>query len=94
MYAGKAKAGERPSYRDDAGELVQHVSVKPLAVMDYLVRMLVPTGGVVLDPFAGSGTTVESALRCGFSAIGVEREAAYIPLIEQRLARVVDSVPA
>ena len=94
VYAGKPKPWERPSYVDEDGKRVHHVSVKPLAVMDYLVRMLTPAGGVVLDPFAGSGTTVESALRCGFDAIGVEREAEYLPLIEQLMRRIDRSTAA
>ena len=43
--------------------------------------------GVVLDPFAGSGTTLEAAIVEGFRSIGIEREADYLPLIEQRIAR-------
>jgi hypothetical protein len=43
--------------------------------------------GVVLDPFAGSGTTVEAAILEGFAVIGIERDAEYLPLIDARIAR-------
>jgi DNA modification methylase len=55
--------------------------------MRWLVRLVTPPGGVVLDPFAGSGTTVEAAILEGFRCIAIEREADYLPLIEARIAR-------
>lgn len=64
-----------------------HATVKPLDLMRWLVRLVTPPGGVVLDPFAGSGTTLEAAIVEGFRCIGIEREADYLPLIEQRIAR-------
>jgi site-specific DNA-methyltransferase (adenine-specific) len=66
--------------------------------MRWLVRLvtppLIPDGqpGVVLDPFAGSGTTAEAALLEGFRCIAIEREAEYVPLILQRLNRRRDPV--
>ncbi|WP_167736460.1 site-specific DNA-methyltransferase [Nocardioides sp. 1609] len=73
---------------------VAHPTVKPLGLMRELVRLVTPPGGVVLDPFAGSGTTVEASILEGFAVIAVEREAAYLPLIQQRIARQVDPVRA
>ena len=64
---------------------VQHATVKPLALMEWLVSLIVPPGGVVLDPFAGSGTTLQAALNKGFTPIGIEQDADYIKLIEKRL---------
>lgn len=87
FYSAKAKTKERPTYLDEDGKRVQHVSVKPLAVMRWLVRMVTPPGGVVLDPFAGSGTTLEAAMLEGFDSIGIEQHGPYIPLIEQRVER-------
>lgn len=81
-YAPKAGAAERPVV-----DGVRHPTVKPLDLARWLVRLLTPPGGVVLDPFAGSGTTLEAASREGFAAIGIEREADYLPLIDLRLAR-------
>lgn len=79
FYCAKASARER------AGS--QHPTVKPLALMRYLCRLVTPPGGTVLDPFAGSGTTGEAALLEGFSVILMERERTYAGDIRQRLAR-------
>jgi len=82
-YCPKAPTKERPKV-----DGVTHPTVKPLALMRWLVRLVTPPGGTVCDPFAGSGTTLEAAALEGFPAIGIEREPAYLPLIETRLARV------
>ena len=55
--------------------------------MRWLVRLVTPPGGVVLEPFAGSGTTVEACVIEGFQCIAIEREADYLPLIVQRLTK-------
>ena len=52
----------------------EHSTVKPLALMRYLVRLVTPPGGTTLDPFLGSGTTAIAALQEGFSVIGIERD--------------------
>jgi site-specific DNA-methyltransferase (adenine-specific) len=66
FYCAKATKKER-------GEDNDHPTVKPLALMDYLLTLLsTPTGGVVLDPFAGSGSTLVAAKRLGRECIGVE----------------------
>lgn len=80
-YEAKAGGAERPSV-----DGVQHPTVKPLVLMEWLIRLVTPPGGTVLEPFAGSGTTLEAAVREGFSVIGIEREASYLPLIVHRLA--------
>lgn len=82
FYVAKASKSERPSV-DGTG----HPTVKPLALMRWLVRLVTPPDGTVLDPFVGSGTTVEAAMLEGFRAIGIEREATYLPMVEQRIAR-------
>lgn len=87
-YSGKAKPSERPKHVAEDGTVTQHISVKPLEVMRWLVRLLTPPGGVVLDPFAGSGTTLEAAAREGFDVVTVERDERYLPLIAERAARV------
>lgn len=63
--------------------------MKPLALMQWLVRLVTPPGGTVLDPFAGSGTTLEAAFIEGFHAIGIEREEAYAELCRIRLAKPI-----
>lgn len=87
FYCAKAGNKERPVAPDGT----RHPTVKPLALMRWLVRLVTPPGGTVLDPFAGSGSTLEAAVLEGFDVVGVERESRYIPLIEQRLERASNS---
>jgi len=75
-------------------ENVAHPTVKPLDLMRWLVRLVTPPGGTVLDPFAGSGTTAEACLLEGFRCITIEREADYLPLIVQRIHRRRDPIAA
>ena len=82
FYVAKAPKSERP--RVDG---VAHPTVKPLALMRWLVRLVTPSGGVVLAPYVGSGTTVEAAILEGFEYIAIERDEAYLPLIQQRIDR-------
>jgi DNA modification methylase len=60
-------------------------TVKPIDVMRWLVRMVTPPGGVVLDPFTGSGTTGVATIAEGFRFIGIEREAEYATIAEARI---------
>lgn len=71
------------------GEVVAHPTVKPLDLMRWLVRLVTPPGGVVLEPFAGSGTTAEACVIEGFRCIAIEREPDYLPLIVQRLTKPI-----
>jgi hypothetical protein len=74
----------------EKGEGNVHPTVKPLALMRYLIRMITPPGGTVLDPFAGSGTTVLAALlETSFNCIGIEREGEYASIALAR-AREID----
>ena len=75
-----AKAGPD----DRAGS--DHPTVKPVALMRWLVRMVTPPGGVVLDPFAGTGTTGIAAMREGVNAVLIEADAQYVADIKNRLA--------
>jgi len=62
-----------------------HCTVKPIALMKWLVTLVTPEGGVVLDPFAGSGTTLVAAKMLGRDCIGIEREPEYVEIIKRRL---------
>lgn len=62
-----------------------HPTVKPIALMEYLIKIITPKGGVVLDPFAGSGSTLVAAKQNGFNYIGIEKELEYINIINARL---------
>lgn len=82
FYTAKPSKTERPVV-----DGVAHTTVKPLALMRWLVTLVTPPGGTVLEPFAGSGTTVEACILEGFHCIAIEREAEYIPLIQARIDR-------
>jgi site-specific DNA-methyltransferase (adenine-specific) len=77
FYTAKADSDDRIGSK--------HPTVKPIDLMQYLVRLVTPKGGLVLDPFAGSGTTGEAAFREGMRAILIEREAEYLKDIERRI---------
>ena len=63
-----------------------HPTQKPLALMRWLVRLVTPPGGVVLDPFAGSGTTAIAAGLEGFTCLACEKDEEYVRISEARLA--------
>ncbi len=83
-YEPKAPTHERPRVDGEA-----HATVKPLDLMRWLVRLVTPPGGLVLEPFAGSGTTAEACIVEGFRCVAIEREAAYLPLIVARLSKPI-----
>ena len=80
----------------NCGQLTRsiHPTVKPIALMRWLVRLVTPPGGTVLDPFAGSGTTGIACALEGFDFLGVEREAEYVEIAERRIAHHADAVRA
>ncbi len=82
-----AKPGK--SERPVAANGSTHPTVKPRALMQKLVEAFTAPDQVVLDPFLGSGTTMEAALLAGRRSVGCEMNAEFIPLIEQRLKRCV-----
>jgi len=63
-----------------------HPTVKPIALMRYLVKLVTPPNGTVLDPFLGSGTTAVAAILEGFNWMGCEMTEDYWPIIEARVA--------
>lgn len=67
------------------GSRNHHPTLKPIALMRYLCKMIVPSHGVVLDPFMGSGTTGIAARAEGFRFIGIERELEYLPIAMSRI---------
>lgn len=82
FYCAKASKADR-----SADNL--HPTVKPTALMRYLCRLVTPPGGVVLDPFTGSGSTGKAAVMEGFDFIGIEREAEYVETARARIAAAV-----
>lgn len=81
-YFRQAKKGER-------GNL--HVTVKPVALMRWLVRLVCPKGGVVLDPYAGSGTTLVAAAEEGAKFLGIELDPTYHKIASRRAAAVAEN---
>lgn len=78
FYCAKASKADR-------GGDNTHPTVKPTDLMRYLVRLVTPPGGVVLDPFMGSGSTGKAAVLEGFRFIGIEREAEYLEIARGRI---------
>ena len=76
-----AKASQKERYGS------KHPTVKPLALFKYLVKLITPPNGVVLDPFAGTGTTGQAAHEEGFDFILIEREPEYIEDIKRRFIK-------
>jgi DNA modification methylase len=70
-----------------------HPTVKPLALMRWLVRLVTPPNGTVLEPFAGSGTTLMACVHEGFQSIGIEMTDEYLPIIEGRVKWAEDNMP-
>jgi site-specific DNA-methyltransferase (adenine-specific) len=85
FYCPKANSSERPRDGDTA-----HPTVKPLELMQYLIKLVTPPGGTVLEPFAGSGTTLEACIIEGFKCIGIELTPEYLPLIVQRVTKPIE----
>ena len=86
----------RDKIGNDSGHARQnhHPTVKPVALMRYLIRLVTPPGGLVLDPFLGSGTTAVAAILEGFEWIGCELTAEYLPIIEARTLHAARDYPA
>lgn len=81
FYCAKASKADRNS----GGVNCTHPTVKPTDLMRYLCRLVTPPGGVVLDPFMGSGSTGKAAVLEGFRFIGIEREAEYLEIARGRI---------
>ena len=78
FYCPKANKKDRGAGND-------HPTVKPFELMRYLCRLVTQPGGVVLDPFMGSGSTGRAALHEGFRFIGIEREEHYFDIAVDRI---------
>ena len=77
--------GDNPRNRTNATKTNFHPTVKPLALIRYLQRLVTPPGGTTLDPFMGSGTSAAAAILEGFEWRGCEMTAEYLPIITARV---------
>jgi site-specific DNA-methyltransferase (adenine-specific) len=88
-YVGNiGKQGNKIGAKPDVPNLEAknfHPTVKPTALMEYLVKLVTPPNGTVLDPFTGSGSTGKAAILNGFDFIGIEMTEDYLPIIKGRL---------
>lgn len=76
----------REAPKSSYGKQNYHPTVKPLKLMEYLIKLVMPPkDGILLDPFAGSGTTILAAKRLGFDAIGIEKDAEYCKIAKARI---------
>ena len=87
FYTAKTSGSERHGNDGANGQAIKndHPTVKPADLMAYLIRLVTPPGGTVLDPFMGSGSTGIAALRLGFEFVGIEREESYLKIAEARI---------
>jgi site-specific DNA-methyltransferase (adenine-specific) len=82
---GRAKDIENPRIRTSP-RVNDHPTVKPIALMEWLLKLVVPEGGLVLDPFCGSGTTLVAAKRLNIRAIGIDKDKHSLDIARERLA--------
>jgi site-specific DNA-methyltransferase (adenine-specific) len=86
FYCAKASKADR-------SEGNTHPTVKPTDLMRYLCRLVTPPGGIVLDPFMGSGSTGKAAVLEGFRFIGIERDPAYLEIARSRIVADAKQLP-
>jgi site-specific DNA-methyltransferase (adenine-specific) len=84
-HDGRHTPIENPYQRNNSIARNPHPTVKPTALMRYLVRLVTPPGGIVLDPFMGSGSTGKAAALEGFSFVGIELDAEYLEIARRRI---------
>src|SRR5690606_32386305 len=84
------KASKKDRNSDWLGEEIdidnRHPTVKPIDLISWLIKLITPPDGTVLDPFAGSGSTLVAAKREGFNFIGFELEKEYVEIAEARIS--------
>jgi DNA modification methylase len=77
--------GDNPRNRTNNAKLNHHPTVKPTTLMQYLVRLVTPPNGIVLDPFMGSGSTGKACVYEGFDFIGIEQSEEYVAIAQARI---------
>jgi len=91
IYSGGIVSSDHPGIADGGGERKSknnHPTVKPIALMGYIIKLVTRSGQVVLDPFCGSGSTGCAASKCGREFIGIEKESAYCEIAERRMGAI------
>jgi DNA modification methylase len=88
VHDGRAdgnKGGSNPRNRTNSPKVNHHPTVKPTSLMQYLVRLVTPPNGTVLDPFMGSGSTGKACAYEGFDFIGIDQSAEYVEIARARI---------
>ena len=93
LYQAKPSTKEKNEDLDD-GLTNEHITVKSLKLMRYLVKLVTPPNGVVLDPFAGTGTTLMAAAQEGFNFFGIEKDPKSIPVLQSRVSNFLKKIEA
>ena len=91
IYQAKPSTKEKNADLDE-GLVNEHKTVKSLKLMSYLVQLVTPQGGNVLDPFAGSGTTLVAAAELNFGFLGIEKDPKTWPVLQSRVANVLKRI--
>ncbi len=92
-HGATGPAQDKPNGQQPIPARNHHPTVKSLSLMKWLVRLVTPPGGVVLDCFAGSGTTGMAAVMEGFNFVGIEQDAEYIEIARRRIAWAQEQQP-
>ena len=97
VHDGRAEGkvgGNNPRNRTNAAKLNHHPTVKPTSLMQYLVRLVTPPKGIVLDPFMGSGSTGKACTYEGFDFIGIDQSDEYVEIARARIEFAVKDIDA
>lgn len=97
VHDGRAEGkvgGNNPRNRTNAAKLNHHPTVKPTSLMQYLVRLVTPPNGTVLDPFMGSGSTGKACVYEGLNFIGIDQSAEYVEIARARIEFAVKDIDA
>lgn len=70
----------------------KHPTVKPIALMRYLIKLVTPPGGVIVDPFCGSGSTLLAAVAEGVNAVGIDADESSVTIARERLAVALEAL--
>jgi site-specific DNA-methyltransferase (adenine-specific) len=81
-------SGNMPHNRGNVPKKNHHPTVKPIKLMEYLITLVTPPNGIVLDPFIGSGTTAIACIRTNRNYIGFELSEEYCKIANKRISKI------
>ncbi len=84
-HDGRKAVANNPNQRHDSRSRNPHPTVKPVRLMEWLCTLVTPSGGIILDPFTGSGSTGVAAFRCGYSFVGMEINSDYAEVARAKI---------